>query len=72
MNPEQFFFKVKEMREAQKEYFKYRMTSALQKSKRLEAEVDKEIKRAIQIKNDKKQLELFDNLINKNEEASND
>lgn len=45
MNPEQFFYKVKDMRDAQKEYFKYRTKSALEKSKRLEAEIDNEIKR---------------------------
>lgn len=28
MNPEQFFYKVKDMRDAQKEYFKYRTKSA--------------------------------------------
>lgn len=33
------------MRKAQKEYFKTRLPSALQKSKRLEAEIDAEIKR---------------------------
>ena len=35
MNPEQFFYKVKDMRDAQKEYFKYRTKSALEKSKGL-------------------------------------
>ncbi len=33
------------MRKAQKEYFKTRLPSALQSSKRLEAEIDAEIKR---------------------------
>lgn len=33
------------MRKAQKEYFKTRLPSALQKSKQLEAEIDAEIKR---------------------------
>ena len=33
MNPEQFFYKVKDMRDAQKEYFKYRTKSALEKLK---------------------------------------
>lgn len=59
MNPEQFFYKVKDMRDAQKEYFKYRTNSALEKSKRLEAEIDNEIKRVIQIKSEKQQLNLF-------------
>lgn len=59
MNPEQFFYKVKDMRDAQKEYFKYRTKSALEKSKKLEAEIDNEIKRVIQIKTEKQQLKLF-------------
>ena len=41
MNPEQFFYKVKEMRDAQKEYFKYRTKSALEKSKKLESRTRK-------------------------------
>ena len=59
MNPEQFFYKVKEMRDAQKEYFKYRTKSALEKSKKLEAEIDNEVKRVIAIKNEQQQLNLF-------------
>lgn len=59
MNPEQFFYKVKEMRDAQKEYFKYRTKSALEKSKKLEAEIDNEVKRVIAIKNEQQQMKLF-------------
>lgn len=47
MNPEQFFYKVKEMRDAQKEYFKYRTKSALEKSKKLEAAQEKHYSRNI-------------------------
>ena len=59
MNPEQFFYKVKEMRDAQKEYFKYRTKSALDKSKKLESEIDNEVKRVIAIKNEQQQMKLF-------------
>lgn len=40
MNPEQFFYKVKDMRDAQKEYFKTRDRVSLAKSKELERKVD--------------------------------
>ncbi len=46
MTPKDFFDKVVEMRAAQKEYFRCRTSAALSKSKRLEAEIDREIKRA--------------------------
>lgn len=45
MNHKEFFDKVVAMRKAQKEYFKTRLPSALNKSKQLEAEIDAEIKR---------------------------
>lgn len=45
MTPKEFFDKVVEMRTAQKEYLRYRTSAALSKSKRLEAEIDREIKR---------------------------
>lgn len=45
MNPKEFFDKVVEMRTAQKEYFRCRTSAALSKSKRLEAEIDREVKR---------------------------
>lgn len=50
MNPEQFFNKVAEMREAQKTYFAIRDPSMLRKSKALETEIDREIKRVREIK----------------------
>ncbi len=50
MNAEQFFKKVKEMRKAQKAYFQSRMPDDLRKSKALEAEIDREIKRTEEIK----------------------
>lgn len=45
MTPKEFFDKVVEMRATQKEYFRCRTSTALSKSKRLEAEIDREIKR---------------------------
>lgn len=45
MNPKEFFDKVAEMRSAQKEYFRTRSQQALSESKRLEREIDAEIKR---------------------------
>lgn len=50
MNPEQFFNKVAEMREAQKAYFATRDPSTLRKSKALETEIDREIRRVRQFK----------------------
>ena len=45
MKPKEFFDKVAEMRSAQKEYFRTRNPQALSESKRLEREIDAEIKR---------------------------
>lgn len=45
MNPREFFDKVAEMRSAQKKYFRTRSPQALSESKRLEREIDAEIKR---------------------------
>lgn len=45
MTPRQFYEKVKEMRQAQKMYFKTRRTDYLRKSKALEKEIDREIER---------------------------
>lgn len=45
MNKREFFDKVSEMRAAQKEYFKFRSSTALTKSKKLEKEIDDEIAR---------------------------
>lgn len=49
MNPKEFFSLVEKMREAQKEYFRCRSSSELSKSKRLEKEVDDEIKRVNEV-----------------------
>lgn len=49
MNPKQFFDKVVELRQAQREYFLTRLPDALRKSKAIETEIDKEIKRVQQI-----------------------
>ncbi len=54
MNPRRFFDKVCEMRDAQKEYFAKRTQTALDKSKRLEREIDAEIKRVKDV-----QMKLF-------------
>lgn len=43
MTPEQFKQLVKEMREAQKQYFKTRDYAVLDKSKKLEKQVDAEL-----------------------------
>lgn len=45
MDAKTFFEKVKRMREAKKDYFKTRSTRYLNESKRLEKEIDDEIKR---------------------------
>ena len=45
MKPKEFFDKVSELREAQKEYFKTRSNAALNRSKALEWEIDAEIAR---------------------------
>lgn len=49
MNAKEFFYKVVEMREAQKRYFKNRFPGDLEKSKQLEREIDAEIKRVKQL-----------------------
>ena len=49
MNPKQFFDKVVELRQTQREYSRTRLPDALRKSKAIEAEIDKEIKRVQQI-----------------------
>lgn len=59
-----FFQKVSLMRKAQKEYFKKRTLSALQNSKALEAEIDREIERVNRIIGTPqlpKQINLFNN-----------
>lgn len=56
MNAKQFFDKVVEMRRLQKEYFKSRSARALEQSKRVEREIDNEIKRVQDIQNPQKDL----------------
>ena len=51
MNAREFFNKVTQMRSMQKEYFRTRSKTALQESKRLEREIDAEIKRVNEIMN---------------------
>jgi len=50
MNPVQFFDKVAEMREAQREYFRTRSKEALIKSKQTEREIGNEIERVKSIR----------------------
>lgn len=45
MNAKQFFNLVHEMRTSQREYFRIRSREALMESKRLESDVDAEIRR---------------------------
>lgn len=54
MNARQFFDKVVEMRRLQKKYFKTRSYLTLEKSKEIEKEIDKEIKRVQDIEAVKK------------------
>ncbi len=57
MNAKQFFDKVVELRAAQREYFRTRLPDSLQKSKAIEAEIDREIKRVQQIEIDRARAE---------------
>lgn len=62
MTSKEFFDKVVQMREKQKEFFQTRSHNALISSKRLEKEVDDEIKRVEKIleeKDEPQQLKLF-------------
>ncbi|MCM1379544.1 MAG: hypothetical protein NC190_05510 [Bacteroides sp.] len=52
MNPQQFFQLVTAMREAQRDYFKSRSRSALERSKHLERLVDTEIDRVKELRPD--------------------
>ena len=56
MKPKEFFDKVAEMRSAQKEYFRTRSPQALSESKRLEREIDAEIKRVNDMMNNASRL----------------
>ena len=59
MNPREFYDKVVQMRLAQKEYFKTRISSSLIESKRLEKAVDDEIARVQKIINDRQNPKLW-------------
>lgn len=55
MNAKQFFDKVVELRATQREYFRTRLPDVLRKSKAIEAEIDREIKRVQQIEKDRQE-----------------
>lgn len=59
MSPKEFFDKVVKMRAAQKEYFKFRSTTSLNASKRLEKEIDDEIARVQKIEEARRNPQLF-------------
>ena len=62
MDKREFFEKVSEMRDAQKEYFSTHSSASLNKSKKLEKEIDDEILRVRRILSGRKepvQGELF-------------
>ena len=54
MDAKEFFYLVKDMREAQREYFRTRSKDVLTRSKDLERRVDYEIERTIYYRNDGK------------------
>ena len=58
MNAKEFYDIVKAMREAQRNYFKYRTKQFLEESKALERTIDAEINRVEQIEIDKRQPRL--------------
>lgn len=58
MTAQQFFKLVTEMREAQKEYFRFKNNKALVDSKRLEKAVDAEIERVKKILYEKQNPKL--------------
>lgn len=49
MNAKEFFFLVKQMRDAQKRYFESRERSVFLAARALENDVDREIKRALNV-----------------------
>ena len=59
MNAKQFFVKVARMRDAQKNYFKYRTSERLQEALQLEKEIDQEILRVNLALSQKESEELF-------------
>ena len=56
---DKFMLTVKRMRDAQKQYFRYRTSIELNQSKKLEKEVDDMIGEIEREENDKLQLKLF-------------
>lgn len=56
---DKFIITVKQMREAQKRYFRYRTSIELNQAKKLEKEVDDMIREREREDNDKLQLKLF-------------
>ena len=58
MNAREFYNTVKSMREAQKNYFKFRTKQFLEESKALERTIDAEIKRVDKTERDKQQPRL--------------
>lgn len=58
MNAKEFYIVVKKMRDAQRNYFKYRTKQFLDESKLLERTIDKEIERVEQIEKEKQQPRL--------------
>ena len=59
MDAEAFFYLVSQMRTMQKEYFKTRYKSYLEKSKELENRVDNEIERVNKIIDERANPKLF-------------
>lgn len=59
MTAKDFFDLVTRMRDKQKEYFRTRSASVLKESKRLEKQVDEEIKRVSEIMRERKEPRLF-------------
>ena len=55
MDKREFFDKVSEMRDAQKEYFRTHSSASLNKSKKLEKEIDDEILRVNKILSGRKE-----------------
>lgn len=49
MNPREFFYLVKQMRQAQIDYFELRQQRDLRRARALEREVDNEINRVVEI-----------------------
>ena len=63
MKPKEFYEAVKEMRNAQKAYFRTRTTSSLEASKQLEKRIDDEIARVEEILHPSpKQMDFFNNI----------